>query len=88
MGTTSHSSGGKPPTNRKVGKPRTLAAPSETVGFESSEGNEEAVSEERSAARLLNAIKLIFGSVLVVGLTGLMFWTVYRYALTTPRFAI
>lgn len=82
------SSGGKPPTNKKVGKPRTLAAPSEAGGLESPDVHEETASEERSAGRLLNAIKLIVGGVLVVGLTGLMFWTVYRYALTTPRFAI
>lgn len=83
-----NSSGGKPPSNRKVGKPRTLAAPSEVGGLESTDMHEETASEERSAGRLLNAIKLIVGGVLVVGLTGLMFWTVYRYALTTPRFAI
>lgn len=81
-------SGGKPPTNKKVGKPRTLTAPSEAAGLDSPDAQEGSTNEERSAGRLLNTIKLMVGGVLVVGLTGLMFWTVYRYALTTPRFAI
>jgi cell division protein FtsQ len=85
---STNSFGGKPPTNKKVGKPRTLAAPSEAAGLDSPDVQEEPASEDRSAGRVLNTLKLIVGGVLVVGLTGLMFWTVYRYALTTPRFAI
>lgn len=87
MASTS-STGGKPPANKKVGKPRTLHAPQETVDHEAPEGSDESASTERGAATWLSAIKLVFGGVLVVGLTGLMFWTAYRYALTTPRFAI
>jgi cell division protein FtsQ len=80
--------GGKPPANKKVGKPRTLHAPQETVDHEGPAGTDESPATERGATTLLSAIKLVFGGALVVGLTGLMFWTVYRYALTTPRFAI
>jgi cell division protein FtsQ len=82
------SKGGKPTTNKKVGKPRTLHAPQETVDHEpAAEGADES-EPPRSASSWLSAVKLAVGGLLVVGLTGLMFWTVYRYALTTPRFAI
>jgi cell division protein FtsQ len=83
-----NSRGGKPPANKKVGKPRTLHAPSEVVDHETPQSAADSEPTERTVNSWLSAIKLVVGGVLVVGLTGLMFWTVYRYALTTPRFAV
>jgi cell division septal protein FtsQ len=77
--------------NKRVRKPRTLSAPSEAAGLEGGdlEGQQDGdESSPKASGRWLSSVKLLVGGMLVVGLTGLMFWTVYRYALTTPRFAI
>jgi cell division protein FtsQ len=63
-----------------------LEAPPEVVHFE---GDADAESGAAiNSWKLVVLLKVIVGAVLVAGLTVGLFWSLYRYAVSSPRFAI